>query len=296
MQRNSHLKKVYAFVLLFCLLGICFGAVFALANNRKISYGVSVGVQKEVVQNFVVAGIDEDGTRTDLVLLCQYSFSDDSLEVLQIPRDTKVENGRYDKKINSAYGTPGRIETLFDEVAGLTGIRPQRYVIVGFEGFRELIDAIGGVEFDVPARMYYTDPKQDLKIDLYPGKQLLDGKKAEMFMRFRQNDDGTGYAEGDIGRMKAQKNLYGAIVNKLTSAETIWDVPEIVSVTARNVKTDFSVKEIMKYVRRIPSFKSGNVRFHMLPGEGGYDSDGISYFFCDREQTKLLMKEYFGTE
>ena len=70
-----------------------------------------------------------------------------------------------------------------------------------FEGFRDLIDAIGGVEFDVPTRMYYTDPKQNLEIDLYPGKQLLDGKKAEMFMRFRQNNDGTGYAEGDIGRM-----------------------------------------------------------------------------------------------
>lgn len=293
MKHKALLKAVLAIVLPGVLLCVGVMVVVAYYTAQPFSYGFCSDEKTKIVQNFVVAGVDEDGTRTDLILLCQCNLSDNSLNILQIPRDTKVENVRYDKKINSAFGTHGKTKTLSDEIFGLTGLQVERHVIVNFEGFRNLIDAIGGVEADVPMRMYYTDPEQNLRIDLFPGKQILDGRKAEMFMRFRQNNDGTGYAEGDIGRIKAQKNFYKAVINKLLSIENILDAPKILSIVKNNVNTDFSSKEIMKYLERIPKFTSDAINFYSLPGEGGYDEYGVSYFFHDVEKTRLLIEKNF---
>jgi len=208
--------------LAFLYIGICI--IVALTTGNPINFALwnASGVNKlQTVENFVVAGIDKDGYRTDLILFCQYDLTDNSLTAMQIPRDTKVNNKRNDKKINSAYGSPKKTEAMFDELESIVGIRADKYVIVSFKAFRELIDAIGGVEVNVPMRMYYTDPYQNLTIDLYPGEQLLDGRRAEMFMRFRQNLDGSGYPDGDIGRNAAQRKFYSAVTDKLLSGKTV---------------------------------------------------------------------------
>ena len=204
---------------IFIIYTVCAAAsLFSGGEPVKFAFlSKNKTVKSEALENFVVAGVDEQGMRTDLILFCQYNDITKSLNVLQIPRDTKVETKRYDKKINSAYGTEKKEAALFDEIEDITGIKPDKYAIVSFKAFRELIDAIGGVEVNVPIRMYYHDPYQNLTIDLLPGKQLLDGKKAEMYMRFRQNDDGSGYKNGDIDRVAAQKEFYGLVADKLLS-------------------------------------------------------------------------------
>ncbi len=291
---KSPLRLIVA-VLLLCTLiyaGIAGAVSIVTGQPVKFAFWSCGNDNTRVVQDFVVAGVDEDGYRTDLILLCRYNLSDDSLKILQIPRDTKVENQRSDKKINSAYGSPEKTEALFDEIEIVTGIRPQRYVIVSFKAFRELIDVIGGVEVDVPMRMYYTDPYQDLTIDLYPGTQVLDGKKAEMFMRFRKNNDGTGYPNGDIDRMAAQRQFYDAVKDKLLSGSTVLKAPQILGIINENVETDFNGDDIVRYIGRIPKFKTENIKIMSLPGEGGY-ANGISYFFYDETATKELIEQEF---
>jgi len=295
MRVKSPLRLIIAILVLITLIYIGFEGAMSIISGEPIKFGFS---SKRIfgaddVQDFVVAGIDEEGYRTDLILFCRYNFSDNSINVLQIPRDTKVENDRFDKKINSAYGSDRKEEALFDEIESIIGIRPQKSVIVSFKAFRELIDAIGGVEMEVPIRMYYTDPIQDLVIDLYPGMQTLDGRRSEMFMRFRHNNDGTGYPNGDIDRIAAQKEFYNAAMEKLLSGSTILKAPKILSIISDNVKTDFSIEEIVGYIGRIPKFSMDKVNIFTLPGEGAYDSNGVSYFFHDEEKTKALIKENF---
>lgn len=294
MKHKILLRAVIVVVLLIVLLCMSFMVAVAYMTAQPFSYGFWSGDETKSVQNFLVAGVDKDRTRTDLILFCQCNLSDNSLNILQIPRDTKVDNDRFDKKINSAYGTYGKTETLFDEIQSLIGLRPDKYVIVGFDGFRKLIDEVGGVEIDVPMRMYYTDPAQDFVIDLYPGRQVLDGRKAEMFMRFRQNNDGSGYPDGDIGRINAQRVFYDAVIDKLLSAESILNAHRILGIVKENVITDFDGGEILKYVERIPDFNVERISVYSLPGEGGYDEKGVSYFFCDKEKTELLLNEKFG--
>lgn len=294
MRVKSPLRLIIAILVLLTLIYIGFQGAVSIITGQPIKFGFSSGsVRGNKVQDFVVAGVDDDGYRTDLILFCRYNMADNSINVLQIPRDTKVENDRHDKKINSAYGSPEKEQTLFDEIEGLIGIRPEKSVIVSFKAFREIIDAIGGVEIDVPIRMNYHDPFQNLTIDLYPGLQLLNGRRAEMFMRFRQNDDGSGYPNGDIDRVAAQKGFYQAVADKLLSGGTILKAPKIIGVITDNVKTDFTVSDMVNYLGRLPKFSMENVKIHTLPGEGGYDSNGVSYFFCDEDATKTLIKEHF---
>lgn len=294
MRVKSPLRLIIAIIVLLTLIYIGFQGVVSVITGQPLKFGFSSWMARgKQVQDFVVAGVDDEGYRTDLILFCRYNMADNSINVLQIPRDTKVENDRHDKKINSAYGCPEKEQALFDEIESVIGIRPEKSVIVSFKAFREIIDAIGGVEIDVPIRMYYHDPFQNLTIDLYPGMQLLDGRRAEMFMRFRQNDDGTGYPNGDIDRVAAQKGFYQAAADKLLSGGTILKAPKIIGVIADNVKTDFTVGEMANYIGRLPKFSMEKVRIHTLPGEGGYDSNGVSYFFHNEEATKALIKEHF---
>lgn len=294
MRVKSPVRLIIAILVLLIVLYVGFQGIGSLVSGKPFKFGFSSWMSSgEQVQDFVVAGVDEEGYRTDLILFCRYNMADNSINVLQIPRDTKVENNRRDKKINSAYGSPEKEQALFDEVESVIGIRPEKSVIVSFNAFREIIDAIGGVEIDVPIRMYYHDPFQNLNINLYPGKQLLDGKHAEMFMRFRQNDDGSGYPNGDIDRVAAQKGFYQAAADKLLSGGTILKAPKIIGILTQNVKTDFTVSEMVNYIGRLPQFSMDKIKIHTLPGEGGYADDGVSYFFFDKEETTALIKEHF---
>ncbi len=295
MRLKSPLRLAVAIFILLMLIYVGLsGAISIITGNPiNLAFWESGKVADDKILDVLVAGTDEEGYRADLILLCRYNVTENKVCALQIPRDTRIENnGRTDKKINSSYSMPKREETLFDEVEMLTGIRPEKHVIVSFKAFRQLIDAIGGVEVDVPFRMYYTDPIQNLTIDLYPGKRMLTGKQSEMFMRFRYNNDGTGYANGDIDRIAAQKKFYESALDKLISGKTILKMPKILSIITENVKTDFTGEDIIKYIGKIPSFKMENINILTLPGEGGYVGP-VSYFLHDEKATKLLLDEYF---
>ncbi len=295
MRLKSPLRLAVAICILLMLIYVGLSGAISIITGKPMSLSFWRGdrVENDKIQDILVAGTDLEGYRTDLILLCRYNMTDNSVTALQIPRDTKIdETTRNDKKINSSYSTPEKEQTLFDEIEMLTGIRPERYVIVSFKAFRQLIDAIGGVEVDVPMRMLYNDPVQNLTIDLYPGKQVLNGRQSEMFMRFRYNNDGTGYPNGDIDRIAAQKKFYESALDKLLSGGTILKAPKILSIIKDNVKTDFTGEDIMKYIGKIPFFKTENIKILTLPGEGGYEGV-VSYFFHDEAETKLLMDEYF---
>lgn len=133
----------------------------------------------------------------------------------------------------------------------------------------------GGVEVNVPMRMYYEDPYQDLYIDLQEGVQTLDGKHAEMLVRFRK-----GYAEGDVGRVKTQQLFLEALAKKVTSPEMITKIPQLVPVLFDAIKTDTQLSEITGYYNYMKAFDTQNMSFDIIPGEGKM-MNGKSYYVID---------------
>lgn len=288
-QKRKKLKYPGRFIT-FIILTIVFvwmiiTFLLSLSSGQKFSI---LGASSEPVRNVVVAGVDEGGYRTDLILLCQINRYSNELNILQIPRDTRVQNRRNDKKINSAFFSG--FDCMSDEINQLTGIKPEKYIMVDFDGFSDIIDALGGVVVDVPVRMNYTDPVQNLVIDLQPGKQKLNGEKAQMFMRFRKNNDGTGYANGDIGRIDTQKLLYSAVIKKIKTPAGIARIPAVLSAVKKHSKTNAG-DELMGILRDM-AVCSGNLKFHTLPGNGKYIGGG-SYFVYDKSKTNEIISNNF---
>ena len=289
MRIKSPVRFIVAIVTVLIIIWMCYNFVIALQTGETFSF-FGNGMRSGDAETFVVAGVDEDGYRTDLILLCQINRADKRIQILQIPRDTRVNNKRNDKKINSAYYSG--FDVMSREIAQVTGITPEHYVMVGFDGFQEIVDAVGGVTLEIPFAMKYDDPAQDLHIDLPAGKQKLDGEKAEMYMRYRKGNDGNGYAEGDVGRLSAQKELYNAVGDKLLSPLGLLHLPAVYSAVKKNTETDFTGGEIFGIMRDVMRIGKDRVTIDTLPGSGKYVG-GVSYFVYDAKATEKLVAEKF---
>jgi len=274
---------------------VVLGVGFAVDNIATL-FGVQIGffgradsfAQRGSI-NFLVVGVDAFNL-ADLIMVAQYNFETGELNAIQIPRDTRVETTRWDNKINSAFSLSG-IEELKNDVTQITGLEIDRYVIIGLRGFRDIVDAIGGVEIDVPIRMFYTDPYQNLTIDLRPGPQTLNGRQAEGFIRFRKNNDGSGYPDGDLGRLRAQQQFYTAVMDRLVSARGILQLPNLIGIVQDNVRTDISGSEMVRFVSIALRADLYGFNIMKLPGDSGFVG-GISYFLHNAEETSRIVAEY----
>ena len=161
------------------------------------------------------------------------------------------------------------------------------------------MDAIGGVNFDVPIDMSYTDESQNLEIDLKAGEQLIDGKKAEQLLRFRHNDDGTtypsSYGQQDLGRMKTQRNFVMATLKQTLQAKNIFKIKKIMDIMAENVNTNLNATMLKKYVPYAVKFNADDLKTGMLPGNVEM-ANGVSIYVANKKESKTLIDELFGTE
>lgn len=283
MRRKSRLSRLCSIVtvVIFIIVGFNIGkGIFGDNSKSRLSD----------VTNILVAGVDIDGYRTDLMLFVQVDTINDRVSILQIPRDTKVTNRRNDKKINSAYFSG--IDTLNNEIESVIGMRADFFATITFDAFRDIVDALGGVTIDVPIDMNYHDPVQGLTIELKKGKQKLDGEHAMMFMRFRKNDDGTGYAMGDLDRNAAQKDFYAAVMKKTLSPTGILKAPKLYRTIMENTTTDLNNAEVRQLMVRVFKIGKDNISIYQLPGTSKYIG-GVSYFVHDSAATKELMDEHF---
>ncbi len=226
--------------------------------------------RKEDYYTFLLCGTDEDSARTDTIIVASYDVKNQTINMVNVPRDTMSNVRRSIKKINSAFY--GGVEQLREELQMLLGFRIDRTVVVDFQGFVDLINAIGGVEFDVPVRMLYTDPTQDLYIDLVPGLQTLDGDQALQLIRFRQNNPGVpgGYPGGDIERIACQQEFLQAVASQLLSPTNLLKVSDIASAVLNNTETDMSMGELMWLGIQALSMKAENISMSILPGTARY--------------------------
>ena len=254
------------------------------------SEGTPSSRKQQRVLNVMLLGLD-DGPRTDTMIFVQYNLDTYEVNMLQIPRDTKIVTNRPNKKINASYAY-GKEEEVFQSIKDLLGIDVNKYIVVNLDGFRRIVDEIGGVEVDVPINMYYDDPYQNLHIRLNKGRQVLDGEKAEMFVRFRKNNDGTGYRDGDLGRIRVQQQFISSAIEQVFKLRNIMRTPTLISIAVSNVKTNFEWYEILRYTPEVANLKQDAIHMMSLPGEARY-VNGISYFLHDEEKTQALIDQYF---
>lgn len=289
-----HFFKVF-FTSLICFSLIVAGGVFMFTafhsggNADATDIFNIIGNNEDKRINVLLLGLEHE--RSDTIMVASYNTKDKKADIISIPRDTYVERDGFvnnaNNKINSVYTAKG-IEGLEEVIRNMTGIEIDRYVTVEYDGVRAAVEAIGGVEVDVPFHMRYTDPYSDppLDIDIPEGRQLIDGDNVMEFLRFRKTNyrGYSGYDEGDLGRIEAQQDFVKAAIKKALS----FRLPVVISEVYPHVTTDFSLSEITSLAVGSAGFSTDNITFHVLPGTTK-TLNGLSFYIMDQDATKDLV-------
>ena len=223
-------------------------------------------------KSVLVMGKDAIGDNTDVMFTVQ--IRDGITHITQVPRDTYIESEQVGvMKVNALYATAG-FETTKAEVARLLDRPVQRHLKVNLNAVARIGDALGGIEVDVPKRMYYVDNAQGLLIDLYPGRQVLSGNDLEGFLRFRHDE------LGDLGRMERQRLVMSEVFRKLVQPATLAKLPELLTIAGEDIRTDLSLIEMTQLVTAMARSKLSTQR---LPGRLFWE-DNLSYWMPDSNQ------------
>jgi len=229
--------------------------------------------------------------RTDTMLLARVNPEDQVVNVMSIPRDTRVEIPGYGiEKINEA-NFEGGAELAAETVTyNFNNVSIDRYVRVSTGAFREIVDLVGGIEVLVPKEMKYEDKTQGLVIDLQPGLQNLNGSEAEQFARFRQD------SYGDIGRVQRQQILLKALRQRMMNPTVLPKLPQIVRVLQEHIDTNLTVEEMLALAGFGLNLDSTNLNMVMLPGRFSDPEEySASYWISDPAASSDLMRTYFDT-
>lgn len=277
---------------------LLFGAAFAGGaqaaaqwEGRFVAQGYPAADKPEQLQSeplhILIAGLDQLGTNTDVIMALRLDGEHQTLRVLSIPRDTRVTYHGHTRRINSFYSSDGP-QALEQIVEDLTGFAADRYVIVELSALIELIDLLGGVDFDVPQNMNYDDPTQNLSIHLKAGMQHLDGQQVMELIRFRR------YPMGDLQRIQVQQSLLAALIEQKCTAENLSKLKEIYQLIADKLETDLDAGDFLSRLGQLAAMLHDGVdaRLYSLPGSTG-SIKGASYYFADREQIATVMAEFY---
>ena len=300
-------KKI---LLVLVLLLLMIGGIFAYKVQKnggglKGLLATAVGHDQETVKTLpkiYAVLLGQSQNLTDTIMIAEYDPQKQQASILSIPRDTFIGNDKAtastSEKINAVYQYGA--DVLLKEINELTGLDIKYYIKVDTEAFKVLVDAIGGVTFDVPIDMKYTDKKQGLYIDLKAGVQKLDGDKAEQVVRFRHNSDGSTYPEEygieDIGRMKTQRNFLKALAKQTLKIENVFKINEFINIAKKYVETNLDFDTIKDYVPYIVEFNSDNLKTEHLPGKSEVCNGWWMYTVDESEMNKLIDEMFLNPE
>ena len=303
-------------IILLCLIVLCAAAyvyieyftdapdinINGLNNEKKPD--VAVDGRKPGVYTLLVAGVDVESNNTDTIMVGQLDTVNHTLNVVSIPRDTLTNIKHEVKKANSVYHYADYYSKIADSsyygqdavdvmrrdlIKAMCGFDVDGYVIVNVDAAAEVVDAIGGVTFDVPMDMHYVDRGQNLFIDIPAGEQRLNGDNFVKMMRFR-----SAYAGGDIDRIEMQHKLLKALATQTLQLKNIPNLNQIVEIVSNNMNTSLSSEDMLFYAKEFMKLKSEDIHFYTMPGNTNGSICGASYVFCDIDAWLDMVNDYLN--
>jgi LCP family protein required for cell wall assembly len=301
--------KVFFIALPICLLiftGSVFGAMKLLDSKPMNHSGVEAQEQTEENLDLLIPGEgifkseyadskrvnvlaygNTDEGLADTIMLFSFNPDTQAVDVISVPRDTYHERegfayGGY-LKINAA-AHEGPLELCKSVHDVLLGIPINYYAMVDYKGVEKIVDSMDGVEIDVPMNMYYTSKKQNLYINLKKGRQVLDGKHAVQFLRFRK-----GYADGDLGRVNAQQEFVKSAAKQALGR----DLLKVASTVVENVDSTITPRAILYLAGKAAGMSADEVKAYTLPGKSGMIS-GLSFFVrAENSEIETMLRQIY---
>lgn len=314
-RKNRTVMKVVVILLLLIIIALIalFGyRIYQNGGGLSGTLATILGEDRESLENLEPiqvlimgeSGVD-DYKLADTIMIASYNPKTQQASLMSIPRDTYVgsrnrntatQNYLASYKINTVYRSGTNIPEAIERINDLTGLELENYVIIDTDALVKLVDAIGGVTFNVPMDMDYDDTSQDLHIHLTEGEQLIDGNKAEQLLRFRHNNDGSTYpseyGQQDLGRMRTQREFIAETLRQSLQVKNIFKLKEIIDIMAENVKTNMQIQDLKSYVPKAVEFDVNNLKTGVLPGEPEM-CNGVSIYVADPDDTEDIINELF---
>ena len=263
-------------LLLSAVAGLTGGFLLAIPLSRSLSPTSEAPLLLPVSNPFsawsgfgnreiLVLGLDDGGGNTDAIFTLKVEGGRTS--ITQIPRDSYIDSHSFGPvKANALYAYGGH-EAVKAELTRLMGRPIDHHILVNLNGIRTLSDLVGGVEVDVPKRLYYRDDSGGLLIDLQPGPQLLKGRELEGFLRWRQDE------EGDLGRLARQQLVLKSLFSRLTRPDHLVKLPALIKEAGNNLETDLGAMELGGLITAMGLTELETERLDARP----FDRNGISY-------------------
>ncbi|MCH5212929.1 MAG: LCP family protein [Oscillospiraceae bacterium] len=255
--------------------------------------------------NVLLMCTDEDGLRTDAMMLACYDTGANTVNLLSIPRDLRMFIGNRYQKINAAhaYETNGQIGgpvAACEAVTRITGVPINYYIDFSFNAVAKVIDDLGPVNFTIPdvygdgVGMVYDDPVQNLHINLKPGNQNLNGEQVVHLLRYRKDNHGRGYPRGDEDRIAVQQEFLKTLVDQKLNVTVIQKIPAIYSDIMSDLKTNLSVKDVIKYSKYLTDFTSAGIHAETVVADATYDSSNGDVLIPNMAKLQLQVQTLFG--
>ena len=299
-KKKSKIKSFFKWLSVAILAMLLIGIIMIVnfISNIKTD-GISGAVKPNDGEsvNILVLGMDigdvehqanQDIKRTDTIMLVNYNPNTKKTKIVSIPRDTLVKINGKNNKINAVYQKGGN-DLVKETIEGMLDVTINYMINLDYAAFRGFIDTIGGIDMYIEQNMIYDDSAQNLHINFKKGETVhLDGKKAEEFFRWRKNNDGTGLATGDLGRIENQHKFIEKVVDKCKSPSIIFKIPKILDVVSSNMKTNLSGKDMVYYgMKSLLSMKNG-VEMTTITTVPQYIG-GVSYVIYNKDDNLELI-------
>ncbi len=248
---------------------------------------------KDDILNMLILGRDSAAGLCDVIMLASVNFAKNEVNVMQIPRDTYFNYTENDyKKINGALNAYDSSAAFSRALEDALGIDIDYYFTLRLDVVEKMVDAVSGIEIEVPVDMDYEDPSQGLSIHLKAGKQSLDGKDAVQFLRYR-----SGYVTGDLGRMDAQKLFINAFAKKLSEDKNPAVYYSLTRLLIKDAETNFTEKDLVGLILKCKKDKPSSNYYMTAPGEAVQSEiSGAWYYIVSRPALYELLKDRFGSK
>ena len=267
-------------------------ATYILNTNEDVPADMKCAKGQDVY-NVLILGRDDAAGLCDVIMLGSINTSSGDICFMQIPRDTYFDysNSTY-KKINGIFNSLGSASAVSNAISQGLGIKIDYYLSLGLESVVQLVDAVGGIEIDIPRDMDYSDPSQNLSILFRAGKQTLKGKSAVEFLRYR-----SGYVTGDLGRIDAQKLFLNAFAKKMAGISNPFTLYNVFKLVCQKGETNIKESDLISIGLKCMKAKGGTVSYVTSPGEAiqSAESGAWYYILSKSAMSKLLTSRFYAT-
>ncbi len=308
-------------ILIFAIVAVLSAALFLalyqpnVDDDPQFSTGETTGGEpngadtlydrKKGFYTFLIAGIDAFSNNTDVLMLASLDTENGKIEIVQIPRDTYINktvggytsltrvnaifSAEYNKQVNqgrtSKTAKTLAMQDLQKRLSEALCINIDEYVLIDTKGFRSIIDAVGGIDYDVPQDMFYEDPEQELYINLSKGYQHLNGEQCEQLIRYR-----SGYATGDIGRVELRGDFMMEVFKQVKNKFSLDAILTLIKDKSllQKMNTSMSLADIFAYVRMCYPLSDDAVSVRTISGAVVQNPEtGAWIYYCLNKQKAL---------